>query len=157
MIGFGKENPDKEDVGLFIATNKGNVSIIKGELKPDKIGVKLNDDEYIIKAKLITKEEYNKDSVLMISDECKRIRFNMSDISGYNAGAGTVSGMNIDGNIIYSDIISEVEDTQNLIVKTNIREIELPVDEFKIQNRAGKGMFLIRLRKNENLKDFSLE
>lgn len=157
MIGFGKENPDKEDVGLFIATNKGNVSIIKGELKPDKVGVKLNDDEYIIKAKLITKEEYKKSSVLMISDECKRIRFNMSDISGYNAGAGTVSGMNIDGNIIYSDIISEVEDTQNLIVKTNIREIELPVDEFKIQNRAGKGMFLIRLRKNENLKDFSLE
>lgn len=157
MIGFGKENPDKEDVGLFIATNKGNVSIIKGELKPDKVGVKLNDDEYIIKAKLITKEEYKKSSVLMISDECKRIRFNMSDISGYNAGAGTVSGMNTDGNIIYSDIISEVEGTQNLIVKTNIREIELPVDEFKIQNRAGKGMFLIRLRKNENLKDFSLE
>ena len=155
MIGFGKELPEDSDIGLFIATNKGNVSIIKGELKANKIGVKLEEDEYIIKAKMINQEEYETNSILMVSDECKRIRFNMSDISGFNLGAGTVSGMKIDNQIIYCDIL--VEDSQILMVETDKRVIELPIIDFKIQNRAGKGMFLTRLRKNEVLKNFSVK
>lgn len=155
MVGFGKELPEDSDVGLFVATNKGNVSIIKGELKANKVGIKLEEDEYIIKAKMINQEEYETNSILMISDECKRIRFNMNDISGFNLGAGTVSGMKIDNQIIYCDIL--VEDSQILMVETDKRVIELPIADFKIQNRAGKGMFLTRLRKNEVLKNFSLK
>ena len=147
LIGFAKASPKKDNKGLFFATNKGNVSIVKGNLKAADEGIKLDEGEEIIFAKNISNEEYKKELVIMISENSKIIKFPVSNINGFNQGAGSVIGMNTKGeNVIFASTLTE---DVNILAENSESQILVSTEEVPEQKRGGQGVKLVNTKKKE--------
>lgn len=149
FIGISKQNLSKDDKGLLAITNKGDVTIIKSDMKPTDTAIRLTEGEEIIYSKFLTNEEYDKEEIVLVNEIGKNIRFKASDINGFNLGAGTVVGMNTDSEVIYAT--SFPNDAIPVQTKLETPELELTVSfvEMRTQTRGGKGVNALKIKKKK--------
>ena len=140
-LAFGKQELSKDDYGILVLTNRGNTTVIKNGMKPDSIGVRLEDDEDIIYAKWLTKEEHKNSTYVLLSEEGKVIRTRTKSVNGFNAGSGTVRAMNTDFDIVFGSIIYNKEDILLAFNdKDEYKATEL--SQFNAQGRGGSGVIM---------------
>jgi DNA topoisomerase IV subunit A len=148
-LGFGKEKLTKDDKGLLAITDKGNITIIKSDLKPTDVAIKLNDNENIIYAKFLTNQEYENEEIIMVNEIGKCIRFAATDINGYNLGAGTISGMNTKDDVIYATSFSKDNSIAPVELNTTNLKINVSPVELRTQSRGGKGVNAYKITKKK--------
>lgn len=140
-LAFGKQELSEHDYGMLILTNRGNATVIKNGMKPNSLGVRLEDDEEIIYAKWLTKEEHESSTYILLSQEGKVITTKTKSVNGFNAGSGTVRAMNTDSNIVLGSIIYNEEDVLLAFNdKAEYKATEL--SQFNSQGRGGSGVIM---------------
>ena len=140
-LAFGKQELSKDDYGILVLTNRGNATVIKNGMKPDSLGVRLEDDEDIIYAKWLTKEEHKNSTYVLLSEEGKVIRTRTKSVNGFNAGSGTVKAMNTDFDIVFGSVIYDEEDILLAFNdKDEYKATEL--SQFNAQGRGGSGVIM---------------
>lgn len=147
VMAIGKEKLDKKnDVGLFMATNKGGVNIVKSGLRGDRSAINLDDDEEVIYAMWVTKEDYENKFVVMLSNGNKMVRFPLSAVRTSGVGAGSVIGMKLGKDeFVYAASVCG-EDDQVLAWNDDLVKW-MDISEIPVTNRNTAGVIFCRLNK----------
>lgn len=154
FVGVGKEELDKKkDQGLLLVTSDGGVNVVNGGFPfADNFQlVKLSDDEEVISATYLSKEDSETKSIVMLSSDGYVLKFPVEQIRTSNTGAGTVLGMNLNDEAILVGVsVTNPENGQ--VVSCSHKTIKVTnLTEIPLRNRNAKGVILQRLNKGDTV------
>lgn len=151
FIGLAKEKNSKDDIGLFYATDKGRMNIIKGGYRKSYAqAVNLDDNENIIYSFFADKDIHSNTDIFFTTEDGMALRTDIKSIRGSMAGAQPLNGMNTNVNIVS---VHKVEDSDIIITITNNNITTTKAEEFRTAGRTGKGVKLINLKKDDFVVD----
>lgn len=143
FLALGKSEPSKKDLGLFIMTSSGKVSLVNSTPPVSKNEwdlVTLEDDDKIIFAKWVTNKEKDM-NVLAASNDSQIINFPLSTIRVSKFGGKPIKGMVLnDGAKLIGVSLVNKKGLIFTMTKTTIKTTDL--DEIPTKNRGGKGMII---------------
>lgn len=148
-VGFGNQDPKKDDVGLLIVTNRGRVAMINGKfpLTQDEFPVVVLDDGELVQSATWVSEEDKDKFILIGSDEGLVTSFPLADLRVSNPGVKPIRGMNVgdEHSVIGVSLVEEegvvITTTPNYLKVTNLSEIPP-------RNRDTKGLIIQRINKS---------
>lgn len=138
----------KEDMFVVMATKKGRVKKTKlmSYSRPRSgglIGIKLADGDELIAARITN----GNDDIVLGSNGGKVIRFNENDVRETARGSMGVKGMNIDSKSFIVGMETFSHGNTLLCVTEHGFGKRTYIEEYKTQNRGGKGVFSIKTSK----------
>lgn len=144
IICLAKEESTKDEKGLLLATNFGNITVLTGGFKEGTKAVKLLPGEEVIFGRWLD----NTDGTMIFGTEEGKVLQATIDVKGFRAGAGTVKGMNIeDGKIIFAGYSTNSSDV--LVLRNDKQYKATKISDIPTYNRGGKGVKVLALKKND--------
>lgn len=142
-------NDFDENIDLIMITKQGYIKRTKlsdynGALrKAGVIGIKLSEKDEIACAELICG---NEGEAIVINTEGKIIRFGLDEVPSVGRNSQGVIAMRFDDkDLILNCLIGEIGEEGSLITISNNGTIKsTPLEEFKKQKRAGKGVLALK-------------
>lgn len=153
IAGVSKESGDKKNGhGIFVVTSSGGVNIVNGGIpNADEFTLtKLDDDEEMVYATWLDKENLEENLILVSSDGYAS-SFKLEQVRTSNAGAGTVRGMNLNEDAVIVGVSSYLDKNAEL-VSCSYKEIKVTkASDIPVRNRGAKGVIVQRLKKDDEV------
>lgn len=152
VVGVGKDNIDKNNVGILVVTTAGGVNVVNGFPVADRFQmVKLNKDESIVMGHSLSNVDVQNKSLVMVSSDGYILNFPVNQVRTSNYGAGTVRGMNLnDGEHIAGASVAD-KDKDEIVSCTHQTIKVTALKDIPDRNRNAKGVILQRLSKEDEV------